>query len=64
MQQALNRLRVNADTCRNLAFDAITPAARDVLSDLAAQYEQKVVALEIDAQTHPHRRPAFKWPLT
>ncbi|HSQ98566.1 MAG TPA: hypothetical protein VLM36_01470 [Sphingomicrobium sp.] len=62
MNEPLERLRLNATKCRDLASDAITPAARDVLTALAEQYEQRATSL---AHSHPlsHRRPAFKWPL-
>jgi len=61
-QQPLERLRRNATKCRDLAGSAMTPAARDVLTGLAKQYEEKVIALE--ATEVRHRRPAFKWPLS
>jgi hypothetical protein len=61
-QQPLERLRHNASKCRDLAGSAMTPAARDVLTGLAEQYEEKLVALE--ARKERHRRPAFKWPLS
>lgn len=41
----------------------MTPAARDVLTGLAEQYEKKLVALEATGETR-QRRPAFKWPLS
>lgn len=62
-QQPLERLRHNATKCRDLAGSAMTPAARDVLTGLAEQYEEKLVALEATGETRP-RRPAFKWPLS
>jgi len=61
-QQPLERLRHNASKCRDLAGSAMTSAARDVLTGLAEQYEEKLVALEATKETR-HRRPAFKWPL-
>lgn len=64
MEPALDRLRLNATKCRDLAGSAMTPAARDVLTGLAEHYEEKVVALEAWKGAHPHRGPAFKWPLT
>jgi len=62
-QQPLERLRHNATKCRDLAGSAMTPAARDVLTGLAEQYEEKLFALEATGETR-HRRPAFKWPLS
>ena len=41
----------------------MTPAARDVLTGLAEQYEEKLVALESTRKVR-HRRPAFNWPLS
>lgn len=41
----------------------MTPAARDVLTGLAEQYEEKLVALESTGKVR-HRRPAFNWPLS
>lgn len=63
MEQPLERLRHNATKCRDLAGSAMTAAARDVLTSLAEQYEEKLVALEAMAETR-HRRPAFRWPLS
>jgi hypothetical protein len=62
MEQPLERLRLNATTCRELADTAITPAARDILADLAEQYEQKATTLE-HANSKRRRRPAFNWSL-
>ncbi len=63
MQEPLDRLRDNAIKCRDLASTAMSPAARDVLTGLAEQYEQKATCL---AHTSVLRRgrPAFKWPLS
>ena len=63
MEQPLERLRRNAAKCRDLASSAITPAARDVLANLAEQYEHEAVILERSAARRP-RRPAFNWPLS
>jgi hypothetical protein len=62
-QQPLERLRQNATKCRDLAGSAMSPAARDVLTGLAEQYEEKLVALESAREIRP-RRAAFKWPLS
>jgi hypothetical protein len=62
-QPPLERLRSNVTKCRDLAGSAMTSAARDVLTNLADQYEQELVALEGVDALHPLRRPAFKWPL-
>jgi hypothetical protein len=62
--QPIARFRQNASKCRDLASSALTPAARDVLTGLAEQYEERVVNLECIEATHPGRRPAFKWPLS
>ncbi len=61
MNEPLERLRLNATRCRDLASDAITPAAREVLTGLAEHYEQR--ASLAHAHELSHRRPAFKWPL-
>lgn len=62
-QQPLERLRLNATKCRDLAGSAVTSEARDVLTDLANHYDQEVFTLESADARHPRRRPAFKWPL-
>ncbi|HYX47636.1 MAG TPA: hypothetical protein VE820_12545 [Sphingomicrobium sp.] len=62
--QPIARFRDNATKCRDLASSALTPAARDVLTGLAEQYEERVVNLECSEVLHPGRRPAFKWPLS
>lgn len=63
MQESLLRVRKNVSTCRDLADTAITSAARDVLSGLAAQYERQADLLERFTSGHPKRRAAFKWGL-
>jgi hypothetical protein len=62
MQEPLERLRLNATKCRELADTALTPNARDVLSGLAQDYEQKAQKLE---RTERERgsRPPFRWSL-
>ena len=62
MDETLERLRTNATRCRDLASTAITPSAREVLTDLARQYDERASTLRVSAAQH--RRPAFKWPLT
>ncbi len=62
MQEPLDRLRDNAIKCRDLASKAMSPAARDVLTGLAEQYEQKATSLAHISGLR-HGRPAFKWPL-
>ncbi len=64
MKQPLDRLRLNATKCRDLASTAITPAARDVLTGLAEHYEHEAVTVERCAAARRHPRPAFDWPLT
>ena len=60
MLEPLDRVRLNATKCRELADTAMTTAARDVLADLAQQYEQEAISLErLDPQRR--RRPAFRW---
>ena len=63
MEQPLERLRLNATKCRDLASTAITPAARDVLTGLAEQYEHQAVTVERYDAARRHPRPAFNWPL-
>ena len=60
MLEPLDRVRLNATKCRELADTAMTTAARDVLADLAQQYEQEAISLE---RLDPQRRrgPAFRW---
>lgn len=62
MQQPLERLRLNATKCRELADTALTPNARDVLSDLAQDYEQKAQSLE-STERQRGARPPFSWSL-
>jgi hypothetical protein len=60
MLEPLDRIRLNASRCRELAATAMTPAGRDVLSGLAERYEQEAVSLErLDPKRR--RRPAFRW---
>ena len=63
MENALHRLRKNADSCRDLAASAVTPAAREVLGALAKEYDIKATALEQQQTIFPGGRPAFNWPL-
>ena len=60
MLEPLDRVRLNATKCRELADTAMTTAARDVLAELAQQYEQEAISLE---RLDPQRRrgPAFRW---
>ena len=62
MQEPLDRLRDDATKCRDLASTAMSPAARDVLTDMAEQYEQKATRLARSAGGRVGR-PAFRWPL-
>ena len=63
MTEPLQRLRSDADKCRELASTAITVAAKDVLSGLADQYEREAMTLECAGFITRPRRPAFRWPL-
>jgi len=63
MQEPLDRLRNNADKCRDLASTAMSPAAREVLTGMAEQYEQKATSLAHTTVLR-HGRPAFRWPLS
>lgn len=60
MEDAIDLLRLNAANCRDLASYAITIGAREVLNDLADQYEKEAASIE-SGGAHRHRRPAFKW---
>ena len=60
MLEPLDRVRLNATKCRELADTAMTTAARDVLAELAQQYEQEATSLE-RLDTQRRRRPAFRW---
>lgn len=64
MHQRLEILRSNASACRELASTAMTPEGKDALTDLAEDYERKIITLEVSAAVHPRRRPAFRWPLS
>src|SRR5205814_1897914 len=46
MQDSVDRLRLNAIKCRDLASTAVTSAAREIFDGLAQQYEQKATRLE------------------
>lgn len=61
MLEPLERIRLNATRCRDLADTAVTPAARDVLAELAEHYEQEAVSLESHPARRRQRRPAFSW---
>ena len=63
IQEPLDRLRDNATKCRDLASTAMSPAAKDVLTGMAEQYEQRATSLAYTA-IQRHTRPAFKWPLS
>ena len=62
MNEAPERLRSNATKCRDLASNALTSEARDVLQGLAEQYDKEAAELET-SESPKRRRPAFKWPL-
>ena len=62
MQQPLERLRLNATKCRELADTALTPNARDVLSGLAQDYEQEAQKLEC-TERQRGSRPPISWTL-
>ena len=62
MQRSHDLLRLNAAKCRDLAEAAMTPAAREVLSDLAIKYEQDAKVLEQQTAKR-HYRPSFIWEL-
>ena len=57
--QPIHRLRQNASACRKLADTAVTVAAREVLDELAKQYEEQAATLESQRRC----RPAFSWSL-
>lgn len=61
MEESLERLRLNATKCRDLASTAITPGARDVLSDLARYYDEEATIVSDRRRTS--RRRAFAWPV-
>jgi hypothetical protein len=61
MEETLERLRLNAAKCRDLASTAMTPTAREVLTDLAREYSER--ASTLNELRPPSSRPAFKWPL-
>ena len=61
MLEPLDRVRLNASRCRDLADTAMTPAARDILAELAEHYEQEAISLEGLAPRGRNKRPAFSW---
>jgi hypothetical protein len=61
MQEPLERLRLNATKCRELADTAITGDARDVLTGLAELYEQEAATIALSPAQR--RRSPFKWSL-
>jgi hypothetical protein len=64
MKQSLEGLRRSAFLCRDLATSAITAEARDVLSQLADNYDQKATAEELAEAGFRRSASAFKWPLS
>jgi hypothetical protein len=58
MEELAERRLRDAKKCRELAETVITPEARDVLIDLAKQYEHEAVL-----RNNRARRPAFAWEL-
>ena len=63
MHVSLERLRLNAAKCRELANTAVTPTGREVLADMAEEYEDKAARLECWKRQHPSRSP-FRWSLS
>jgi hypothetical protein len=61
VQRPVERLRADADKCRDLARTSLTPDARDILAELADEYDRQVV----DCEKHPRARarPVFVWAL-
>ena len=60
MELSLERLQRNATECRDLASTAMTPAAKEILSGLAQQYEEEAVTLQ-HSDKRRARRPVFSW---
>ena len=60
MERTSQSLRGDARKCRDLAGTAITPAARDILSNLAEEYERQAAETEYSEQRRKSR-PAFQW---
>lgn len=61
MEESLERLRLNATKCRDLASTAVTSGAKKVLSDLARDYDHK--AAVVSDRAGASRRRAFTWPV-
>lgn len=64
MQQSPDSLRASASKCRDLASSALTPAAHEILSELAEKYEQDAIVAELAEAGHRPRASAFKWTLS
>ena len=62
MQLTPSRLRADASKCHDLASTAVTEEAREVLKDMADNYEKAAAALDLAAHKTRHSRPAFSWP--
>ena len=55
------RLRSDASKCRDLASTAVTMEARDVLSSMAARYDEAAVAIERSPRKAEPAKSAFDW---
>ena len=62
MQRPVERLRADATKCRELARTSLTPDARDILAELADDYDRQVVDLE--RHRGGRARPVFVWALS
>jgi hypothetical protein len=61
MNALAENYRRTALMCRDLAETALTPAAKQVLMEMAVDYESKAETPEVP-QAH-RARPAFQWNL-
>jgi hypothetical protein len=63
MHESIERVRLDAAKCRELANTAVTSNGREVLTELAERYEEKAVILERSKQRRPTRSP-FRWSIS
>ena len=59
--QTATRLRADASKCRELASTAVTHEAREILEDMAAEYDQAAMVMEQAGRKPQPAKSAFDW---
>lgn len=62
MERSSHALRAHAEQCRDLSASSITPTARDILAELADEYDKSAGERE-SWEVRRKLRPAFAWPV-